>query len=312
MRHDVLGLHRDGGIIAFQRVIVAHQLLEDLATVVVGVGVLWLQRDRAVIAVKRVLETLEGFEGIAAIVKRLNKVRAEREGAIIALKRFIQPIEALQDTAAIRMRFGIIFALREGATVTVERIVKPVEGKQRIAAIIEHIGMVRPQRECAIISRESELVLPLRSLNHSKNVGCVEMVWRTGNNILTNLLRFTQSPGLVRRNRKIKSHGRIERGARHCTLSALTKWLDRHLAGQLVELRQQFGWKRQSVANPIGASLRALFTWQSYAISRKRPGIAQFPDVPIDFSLEVVEGLESARIERDNELARICDFVGLR
>src|SRR6185437_4708434 len=162
------------------------------------------------------------------------------------------------------MRFRIVLTQRQSTVVAFERIVKTVQSKLSIAAIIEHIGMIWPQHKRAIIGRERQLVLSLRGLNHSENVGCIEMVRRTGNNLLTNLLRFTQLPGLVRRNRTIKSDGRVERGARHCALSTLTKRLDRQLASQLVKLREQFGWKRQPVADSIGTPLRALLAGQSH------------------------------------------------
>src|SRR5262249_55315395 len=94
-----------------------------------------------------------------------------------------------------------------------------------------------------------------------------------------------------------------------CSLGTLAQRFDRELGRQFIELRQQLRRKREPVALAIDTTLRPLLAGQANTLSWQRFSIAHLPDVPVDFRLELIERLKSARIEREHKPASIGDFV---
>ena len=68
MGHDVLGPQGQGAVIACQRFVISLQFAQDLAAIVVRVGMIWLQRDGAVVARERLFIALQRLQSVAAVV----------------------------------------------------------------------------------------------------------------------------------------------------------------------------------------------------------------------------------------------------
>ena len=77
MGHDVPGPQSQGAVIACQRFLISLQLPQDLAAIVVRIGMIWAQRNGAIVARQRFLVALQRLQSVTAVVQRVGIVRPQ-------------------------------------------------------------------------------------------------------------------------------------------------------------------------------------------------------------------------------------------
>ena len=77
MGHDVPRPQSQGAVIACQRFLISLQLPQDLAAIVVRIGMIGAQRNGAIVARQRFLVALQRLQSVTAVVQRVGIVRPQ-------------------------------------------------------------------------------------------------------------------------------------------------------------------------------------------------------------------------------------------
>src|SRR5262249_53698485 len=83
----VIGPHREGAVIALDRLWVALQLPQNISTIVVSLRIISLERDGAVVARKRFVGETQILERVAAVIVRGSDIGIDRERGVDLLDR---------------------------------------------------------------------------------------------------------------------------------------------------------------------------------------------------------------------------------
>ena len=165
MRLGKIGLERERGLVAGQRLGGALEAPEHGAAVVEGVRHVGLEAERPVVARQRLREAFQALQHIGATVPCQDHARIDCKGTIVARQRLTEAPEGHQGIPAVVVGVGKIGLEDDRPVVARQRLRGAFEIHQHIAAVVEHAGVVGLGGECLVVARE-RLVRMARSCQH--------------------------------------------------------------------------------------------------------------------------------------------------
>ena len=182
---------------AFERLLVALEGVQQIAAIVVRLGIIGPQRNGAIEARQRVVAAPQSVEHIAAVGMRFDEIRPQRDRPVVARQRFVITLERIQRDAAIDQRLDIIGPYAERPVIALERVAEALHLLEGIAAIVERQNVMRRDfKSVADLPNRGRWIAALHE-DDAEQMQAVEMPRLARQNMLIDLLGFRQLPGLM-------------------------------------------------------------------------------------------------------------------
>src|SRR5208283_4771318 len=129
------------------------------AAIRVRLGVVGLERDGLVVAGNRGIELHQLLQYRATIRIRFRVVGPKRNGLVVAGNRSVEPLERLKCVAAIGVSFRVVWLENDSHTETGDGRVELPQLLQRNTTARVRLGEVGPERDGLVVARERSINL---------------------------------------------------------------------------------------------------------------------------------------------------------
>ncbi len=191
------GHQRDGALVARKRLVVAGQVLQHAAAVVVGLSDVCAARDHRVVGGQRVGQPAGRVQHVAAVVGRLDVVRPQRQRAIERRDRLVVAAQRTQRVAAVVERLQHVGLDRQRALQALQRIVVAAQRMQRVAEVAVRARVVRVDRQGLRDEVGCRLRMTGLEGQHPEAVQGVDMARRTAQHLAVDGLGLRDAAAVV-------------------------------------------------------------------------------------------------------------------